>query len=241
MVTEPIVDTQHQQRRDFVRAFNENLWVRAGTDRPTVRPQTLITITALCLLVALGFGVAQQLFFPPAPTGPVVAATKELQTFEAVSGWDCGTDSTHGFEVTGRTSAWQTVARGGWAQDGCDGSFVAIPMSGNAAKDDEGQRALWWFAPGPAFTTCDVTVYVPLDSGFSGSRAVQYFALAGPAGQIFAQFTVNQSAQPGRWVMAGRFAVGPNGLGIALVNRGGPANSRDRIGVGQVKVACTNQ
>jgi hypothetical protein len=241
MSTEPIVDTPQQQRQAFVRAFVEHLWVRPGTDRPTVRPQTMVTITAVCALLTVVFGVVQQLFFPPPPSGPVVAAPPKVRTFTAVGGWDCSSASTHGFEVTGRTSAWQTVARGGWAQDGCRGSFVAIPMSGDATKDDQGQRATWWFAPGQGFTTCDVTVYVPASDQYSGARTAQYFALAGPAGSIIAQFTVDQSAQAGRWVMVGRFALGQNGLGIALVNRGKASSPRDRIGVGQVKVTCGNQ
>ena len=244
MSTEPVLDPPQQQRREFVRAFAEHMWAHPGTDRPSIKPQTLFTITAACALIALLFGVIRQLIFPPAEPVRVVAVDPPRpSSFSAVSGWDCPTTATHGFEISGRTSAWYTVAEGGWVHDGCHGSFVAIPMSGDEAKADLTQSATWWFAPGPEFTACDVMVYVPRPEQpwESAAPAAQYFALAGRGGAWMAEMVVDQAGQQGRWVPVGRFPIGQNGLAITLVNRGKPAHQDDRIAVAQVRATCTNQ
>jgi hypothetical protein len=242
--TETIVDTPKQERQDFVRAFAEHTWIKPGTDRPTVRPHIVAMIAALVALGALLFGVAWQLIDPP-DEGVAEAPPPEPSvpvTFAAVSGWDCVTSGDHGFDVRGRTESWSTVAQGGWAQDGCQGSFEAIPMSGDPTKDEPNQYALWWFMPGPAFRRCEVTVYVPRSErpADSGATAAQYFVLAGRSGEPFAQFVVNHAANPGRWVPAGSYPVGDQGLAVKLVNRGKPSDPAARLAVAQIRASCAS-
>jgi len=238
----PAVDTPRQERRDFVRAFAEHMWVRPGTDRPTVKPQTVVTLAALAAFTALLIGVAWE-FLSPTPTvaGPVAPAPPPT-AYAVVAGWDCSANNDHGFDVSGRTSAWHTVARGGWDQDGCHGSFQAIPMSGDASKDDVGQFATWWFLPGAAYSRCDLSVYVPRSERPQdvGAKAAQFFVLAGRGGAPLAQFVIDQTATSGRWVPAGTYPSREPGLAVRVVNRGVPPGVDARLAVAQVKIVCTH-
>ncbi len=129
---------QPPQRREFVRSFVEQAWARPGTDRPVSRVQVALMVTMGVLVLAMLTGVVLQLLRPvpldkPAVTEPVSAAP----TYAAVSGWDCETGPDRGFDVAGRTAAWYTVATGGYAEDGCHGTFEAIPLSGDADRYDQ--------------------------------------------------------------------------------------------------------
>jgi hypothetical protein len=239
--TPPAGESPRQERRDFVRAFAEHMWVRPGTDRITVRPQTVLTVAALAALVALLVGVGWEFLsptptvaLPPPPSPPATA-------YAVVSGWDCSANNDHGFDVNGRTAAWYTVARGGWGQDGCHGSFQAIPMSGDASKDDADQFAMWWFTPGPGYSRCDLSVYVPQSERPHdvGAKAAQYFVLAGRSGSPLAQFVLDQTTAAGRWVPAGKYPSGPDGLAIRVVNRGVPGTADARLAVAQAKISCS--
>jgi hypothetical protein len=134
-----------------------------------------------------------------------------------------------------------TVAVGGWSEDGCHGTFVAIPMSGDKAKDDPDQFAVWWFTPTAGLTQCDVQVFHP-NSGRpqdSSATAAQFYVLAGRSGSRLAGFVVDQSAMRGSWVDVGEFPVGASGIAVQMVNRGVPANPDARLGAAQVRVRCT--
>jgi len=169
---------------------------------------------------------------PPAPAAP----------FTAVSGWDCGVSGTsYGFDAHGRTSAWYTVPSGGWAQDGCHGTFEAIPMTGKKATDDASQFAEWWFKPSPAMTQCVVTVYVPAAQRRqdSAATAAQFYVLSGQNGTRLARFVLDETANPGSRPTAGTFPVSQDGIAVELVDRGVAATPPARLAVTQVKVRCT--
>src|SRR5262245_16256011 len=112
----PGLESPRRDRRDFVRAFHEHLWRKPGSERPTLRPQTIMTFAVLAAAGALVTGVVLHLLFPR-PTKP--PAMSNAGTYAAVSGWDCPAAGSHGFEIAGRSSDWYTVARGGWNADGC--------------------------------------------------------------------------------------------------------------------------
>jgi hypothetical protein len=164
-----------------------------------------------------------------------------VEPFVAVSGWDCGIDANHGFDVSGRTGDWYTVATGGWAEDGCHGDFEAIPMSGKAT-DDPNQYAVWWFNPGPGHSRCALSVYGPKSDRQqdSAARAAQFSVLAGRGGAPMASVALDQTVDRGSWKTLGTFPVSQNGIALRLGNRGVPGASGDRLAVSQVRASCVS-
>jgi hypothetical protein len=231
-----------QQRREFVRTFVEHSWTRPGTERPSARPHVVLTVATLAAVVALGAGVALQLIRPVAlanASSPSHAASSAAG-YAAVAGWDCPGTGTSGFEARGRQASWYTVAEGGWAQDGCHGTFEVMPISANAGTNDQAQSAVWWFVPHGA-TRCVVMVYVPRQSSatYRPAPSAQFYVMAGRSGQRFAQFVVDQSAKAGSWVEVGTYPSTINGIAFLMVSQG-PASSPDTmLAITQVKVACT--
>jgi hypothetical protein len=228
-------------RRDAVRALVEHSWVDPEAPRTAPRPHWVLLAAALAAGGALGGGAVAQMMDPiplakaaPAPQAPTLAS------YTAVSGWDCPNTADHGFAMTGRTSAWYTVAGGGWAQDGCHGTFEAMPMTGVADKDDSSQYAVWWFTPGGAVATCTVSVYRPVPDRpqDAAATAAQYWVLAGRSGAPLAGFVLDQTAQPGSWTAVGTYPVNPDGIAVQLVDRGVPATAASRLAVTQVRVQC---
>jgi hypothetical protein len=237
-------ESRRTDRREFVNAVAEHLWVRPGTDRPTVKPPIVLLLTALVAACAVATGLILHVLHrndpkpaasPPAPP-PVTAAA-----WTAVAGWDCAADSGHGFTAVGRTSAWYTVPTGGWNQDGCDGSFAAVPMSGTG-KDDPGQYALWWFQPGPAYGSCALAAYSPrpLRLQDAAATAVHFTVHSGQGGGTpMADVTVDQPAAAGRWTVLGTFPAGQQGLSVRLADRGTPPIPGGRIAMTQFRAVCT--
>jgi translation initiation factor IF-2 len=228
---------------EFIRAFVENSWARPGTERPATRVHVALVATMGVVLVAVVIGVILQILRPIKLT-PAVAAparTAEAPHYTAVSGWDCGTGADRGFDATGRTADWYTVARGGWAHDGCHGTFEAIPMSGDAHKFNENQSALWWFTPGTAMVRCAVAVYLPNGDqpADSAATAAQFFVTAGRNGSALAAFTIDETARRGAWQTVGTYPVSQGAIAVKLVNQGVPANPKARLAVTQVRVTCT--
>jgi hypothetical protein len=239
--TQGVVKFPVTRRREFVRAFVDQAWARPGTDRPIARVHVAVMVTTGVLVAAVLTGVVLQLIRPvplakPAPPPPTVPAT-----FTAVSGWDCTTGADRGFDATGRTSAWYTVARGGWATDGCHGTFEAIPLSGDAHKYDQNQAAVWWFAPGQALSRCELAIYNPDGEQPTDSAATdaQFAVLDGRNGQQFASFVIDQTRDRGTWKVVGTFPTSQGGLAVRLVNSGVPSSPRARLAVAQVRATCT--
>jgi hypothetical protein len=229
-----------EDRRDAVRALVEHSWVDTQTPRPVLRPHWLLLAAALAAVAAFGSGVVAQMVDPVAlaKAAPPPAPTPAPATYTAVSGWDCPGTADHGFEPAGRTSAWSTIGQGGWPQNGCDGSFETMPMTGVADKDDSTQYAEWWFAPANPVTTCTVSVYEPASQGSQYATAAQYWVLAGQNGAPLAGFVLDQTAQPGTWTTVGTYPINPGGIAVQLVDRGVPATAASRIAITQVRVQC---
>ena len=234
----PVVDSPRRERREFIRAMHEHLWRFTGTDRPTVRPQTIVTIVAVTLVCALVCGVITHLIHPRptdkvASPPPVVTAPS---SYQAMTGWDCAPAEDRGFEIGGRTAAWYTVASGGWRGDGCLGSFEVVPMITTARNTGPNQFALWWFKPSNSYDTCDLLVYVPTATDAT-ARAVTYHVLAGAGtgGTSIGLFVIDQASSRGRWVSVGLYPSGPAGLALRLDNSD-PGS--DHLAVAQVKIHC---
>jgi len=228
-------------RQEFVRALVKHSWARPGAQRPAARPHIVLMIAAFTAAGAVVAGVVLQLIHPirvPKPPAPPPAPGAP---FTAVSGWDCnGGAADYGFDAQGRTSAWYTVPRGGWPQNGCDGTFESIPATSKASQG-QSQVATWWFAPGSAMTQCAVMVFrpapqQPLDSG---ATAAHFYVLSGQNGTPLAGFVLDEAADPGSWARAGTFPVNPDGIAVELVDNATPATASGRLAITQVKVRCT--
>ncbi|WP_306204571.1 hypothetical protein [Actinoplanes sp. RD1] len=231
------------QRREFVRAFVEHAAERPASERTTVRLPTLITVTAAVAVGAVVVGVFWNLLRPMTPQqkaaakGTTVApSVRPTGRFQAVAGWDCQAAGDRGFDARGRTGDWRTAGTGGWWQDGCHGTAVTLPPS----DEQRGQAATWWFTPGEAIRTCDLSVYVPKTGSTLVSKA-KYQVMAGASGTAYASFTVDQGAHAGKWVRAGTYPVRQNqfavGLDAADASGGG---DRARVVFGQVRVTCAS-
>jgi hypothetical protein len=228
------------QRREFVAAFVDQTWARPDADRPVARVQVVLMVATAAAVAAIVVGVVEHLLHPakpaaappPAPTG---------RPYSAVSGWDCQTTADHGFDANGRTADWSTVPSGGWSQDGCHGTFEAIPMSGDPGKDDQNQYAVWWFMPSAGMTRCEIAVYLPASDNplDSAATAAHFTVQSGRSGGEFADFIMDQTSARGSWNPVGVFPVSQGGIAVKLVDRGAPANPRARLSVTQVRVTCT--
>jgi hypothetical protein len=227
-----------------VRALVDRGWMNPDAPRPVARLHVVLVVAVLVAATAVGVGAVLQLINPIA-LAPALAATPPgpatMEAFTSVSGWDCAQDAESGFDVSGRTSQWYTVARGAWNRDGCHGTFQAIPMSGDRAKDDPSFSAVWWFQPPPVMTRCTIAVFVaqPQRREDSAATAAQYVVLDGRAGEQLAGFVLDQTARQGSWVEVGTFPLGRNGIAVKLVNLGVPAMAGGRLALTQVRVRCT--
>jgi translation initiation factor IF-2 len=231
-------------RREYVRALVDHSWLRPDQPRVAARPHIALMVAAFAAASALGAGVVLQLIWPvslpkPVPTAPPPKAS--AAPFVAVAGWDCTGSGDRGFDVRGRTSKWYTVAEGGWAADGCHGTFESVPMAGDRTVESADALAVWWFSPGAVMTQCDVQVYRPRPTRayHSAATATQYFVLAGRSGARLAQFVVDEASDPGSWANAGTFPVNRSGIAVELVIRGVPTTAGARMALTQVRVVCT--
>ncbi|WP_432827558.1 hypothetical protein [Dactylosporangium sp. CA-092794] len=236
----PPPDEEESPRRTFVRAFAGNAWRRPNPDRMHARPVSTVMMAVVACGLAMLVGVVWGVIRPARPTAAAPERrSTDPATFTALAGWDCAGTDHSGFEAVGRTPQWYTVATGGWAADGCRGTFAALPMSGRAGAEDPDQYVTWWFATGATVTRCAVAVYLPVGAkpADAAATAARYDVLAGRSGTAYAAFTVDQTARPGRWQDAGTFPVS-GGLALRLGNRGVPARPGAMIAVAQVKVDC---
>ncbi|MEV6393604.1 adhesin [Streptomyces sp. NPDC051907] len=118
---------------------------------------------------------------------------------------------------------WYTVDSGGRSGDGCDGSFSAIPMSGNKGEDGE-SAATWSWYVGSGYQTCSIAVTIPQserDSDVAG-QPTTYLVLADPANPDSAikSFTIDQTELRGRGQVIAKVPVSEQQLTVRLVDRG---------------------
>jgi len=86
-----------------------------------------------------------------------------------------------------------------------------------------------------------VAVYIPHEtpSTYKPAPAARFSVSAGRGGQSFAQFTVDQSANPSSWATAGTYPVDANGIAVVLQPQGQPPAKDTMLAITQVKVTCT--
>jgi translation initiation factor IF-2 len=172
-------------------------------------------------------------------------------TFWAVTGYGCTQNKTARFSEHGRwnggLSGFSAVRSGSLTVDGCDGAFDAMPMSGNARKDDRGNYALWTFHTGAVTRgICHIDVFVPNDANIEhvGGNPAFYtvFASARATGQPIASFPIDQHFNRDRWASRGTYRITGGVLTIKLHSRGidwkGNTQTHAHIAVSPVRVTC---
>ncbi|MFB6892571.1 hypothetical protein ACFCX4_25030 [Kitasatospora sp. NPDC056327] len=187
----------------------------------------------------------------PAPAG---AAALKSAVYTAVAGYGCANSGTQSFSEAGRNVdgrvGWVSVGSGGWAQDGCNGQFDTMPMSGAADKDDKSNYALWTFSPGAAglrTATCQVETYVPDDKDIThvGGNPAHYesYTSAGPSSPMLNSFDVSQPGHLGEWKPVGTFRTTTGVLTIKLDSRGvdwhGSTKTNAHLAVAQMRATCS--
>ncbi|MER7859246.1 hypothetical protein ABTX61_09095 [Amycolatopsis japonica] len=153
---------------------------------------------------------------------PVPAPRAKSVVYEGMAGRGCG----GGTQFTG-VGAYSD-GKAGWVNHGnggCGTSFVSIPMSGDANRDDPSAYGVWTFNTGPVTAgSCAISVFIPSGDvtvvGGSPSvyRVFDRFAVdkATPVGT----FQIDQVANRGKWVSVGTFRANDGKLAVQLLNRG---------------------
>jgi len=180
----------------------------------------------------------------PAPQVTAPAKPPPPPRFTALSGEGCPQTASSGYRNHGWFKDWYAVGKGGWNSDGCTGRMIAVPMSGDANRDDPDNIVVWWFTVA-AGATCGVSVYVPgtgnvMDAAGAPATYFVYPTTAGDGSSI-GQFGVDQVHNQGRWVDTGRYLVSTGQLSVRMVTRGidwGPGRAGAHLGVSAVRVTC---
>ncbi|MFI6845120.1 hypothetical protein OG535_06155 [Kitasatospora sp. NBC_00085] len=165
----------------------------------------------------------------PAPlvavAGPYCSASGT--TYTPIGWWDQG------------DIGWKKYS-GGWSSDGCNGTYVSVPMSGDANKDDS-NSVVWTFNLGNV-KSCTLSVYIPADSDLKkvGGKATLYTV---KSGSTSGSFVINQTANRGRWVDQTAYAY-QGSLTVTLHTRGedfvGPTKNNAHHAASAVKATCTS-
>jgi len=248
-------EEQARIRRSFVdQARAPGPW-RAGS-------QLVVTMVVVTVIAAgaIGYGFLAHRarhHAKPAPAFSLTgadpsgtpSASQPAPGYTVVTGPGCPQSRTASFHVYGwfgsGLTGFDTVRSGGWTGQGCDGGYLAMPMSGSHTTDDPQNYGLWTFLTGGS-RSCQVSVYVP------GARSVvqaggnpahyQVFDAATAKGAQAGSFNVEQFASRGRWVSAGSFAVRSGYLTIKGDSRGqdwsGNTKTYAHIALDAVRLTC---
>lgn len=118
-------------------------------------------------------------------------------------------------------NSWATRSSG-YTQDGCDGLYQAVPVSGDR-HDGSGPSTAWTFTPGWAGSHCEVWVYIPEDETplwVSSGPAKYMINSGGSPGAPFTQTELVQSDVKGTWTRIAEFEAPTEQFTVQLVNAG---------------------
>jgi hypothetical protein len=180
------------------------------------------------------------------------AGGTERAPFSALTGPGCLSSPGAAYDRANRwdsaqgTASWST-RQGGHTQEGCDGGYEAIPVSGSPGHGD-GQYAYWSFAPGYPDARCEIYVHVPDDESplwVADTEAVyQIFSGPVPEGDAIAVFGLVQSQVRGAWVQVTGFTSPTEEFTVQLTNVGEDplADQEDasaHVAASAVRTSCT--
>ncbi|MFJ5725160.1 hypothetical protein [Streptomyces sp. NPDC093149] len=175
-------------------------------------------------------------------------APQSTVVYTGVAGHGCPTPAGGGFQQDGYYSdgsnGWNTRSSGGWTGNGCNGSYSAVPMSGDTDQDHDA-RVKWWWNPGTKARTCQISVFIP-NSGTIlnvGGHPTTYHVLVNANDRTtkYSSFRINQVAHRGQWVDAGTFAMKGATIGVKLLDRGDDWSDgweKAHHAAAQMKVTC---
>lgn len=168
----------------------------------------------------------------PEPASILENATETIvpveERYRVLTGPGCAgtTDSSYGGEGRWRSaedSAGWATRTGGYDQEGCEGSYEAIPVSGDPEKGDH-QYAEWTFTPGEEGAACEIYVHVPEDESPLWVAAGEARYRIHPADETteppVAVFGFDQSEVAGGWVQVTGFVSPAEAFTVRLTNAG---------------------
>ncbi|MFE7513522.1 hypothetical protein ACFU8I_20215 [Streptomyces sp. NPDC057540] len=164
---------------------------------------------------------------PQKPATQVPPPPPAKERYTALAGPNCaggGASFTYSGWYTDGKKGWQKYSSGGHSGDGCNGSFLSLPMSGKTGSD-AGNALRWTFRTGAVTSgTCQVSVHIPNNSDIKavGGRPAYYTVHAGATGNdpILRSFNVDQPSRRGQWVSAGDVRITGGVLTVKLHDRG---------------------
>ncbi|MFV2198537.1 hypothetical protein [Nocardiopsis sp. LOL_012] len=175
------------------------------------------------------------------------------EPFSAITGPGCLPAEGAAYGRSGRwdsaegTASWATRP-GGYALEGCDGSYEAIPVSGSTDQHDQWQYAYWSFSPGRPDATCEIYVHVPEDESplWLAESEAFYEIYSGPLpeGDPIAYFGLTQSELRGMWVQVTGFTSPTEEFTVQLTNTGADAfadqeHTRSHVAASVVRTTCS--
>ncbi|MFD5830417.1 hypothetical protein [Lentzea sp. NPDC060358] len=160
---------------------------------------------------------------PSSATGPAPTSTQAVMP----PAGDSGRAGTRTFTTGPGCGGYSNVGsyrdgRKGWVDHGdgrCGSTFVSIPMSGDARRDDSSAYAQWTFA---ASGSCALSVFIPnggVEEVGGNPTVYSVFDRNGVGGTPMASFAIKQVDKRGQWVAAGKFKASGN-LTVQLLTRG---------------------
>ncbi|MFG3498000.1 adhesin [Streptomyces sp. NPDC047928] len=180
---------------------------------------------------------------------PSRIASSPEPRYTAWAGPGCAADTGGRYREEGRfaggDAGWYTVRAGGHRDDGCDGRFTALPMSGSETHDGDGAVTWTWDLPA-SYSSCTPAVYVPdgpRDIDVAGDPSV-YQLLADPDDphSAYASFGIRQREHRGTLVRAGTYPVKGTSFTVRLTDRGRDWGDTSRVsahhGAAQIRVTC---
>ncbi|GAB2829738.1 hypothetical protein GCM10027176_37640 [Actinoallomurus bryophytorum] len=195
------------------------------------RPLTLLGIAGMTVLVALTAALAVAFLAggssdkrPEVTRQPPPAGTSTTpppsSAAPSIIGPGCGGGAykRFGYYVDGK-AGWLSGS-GGYAGAGCNGSFDALPMSGDAKKADPTLYAQWEFDP-RLRRKCKVLLYIPdnTDRRYVGGSPARYTVGQRNGDKKLLSFSIDQPKSLGKWVDSAVFNVdGP--FHVRLANTG---------------------
>lgn len=173
----------------------------------------------------------------PQPTATATAQAGNTgsgaRTWSGVAGPGCSTDVSHFYTKDANyaqgTSGWLRSSVGGYAGNGCDGSYVSEPMSGSSSSYDTSEGVLWRFNFGSTLptATCAVSVYIPANSDirYVGGNPTHYYYwhedyAYGMQNPPTGSFEIAQVSHRGSWVTEPAFKVTTGIVTVKMVNTG---------------------
>jgi hypothetical protein len=200
----------------------------------------------------------------PSPTGPAAARTPaaaaapaakqrarqfspaSTASFQAVTGDGCpqpadATSNVYGWYTQGDRGFF-TVSAGSTTQSGCNGAFVAMPMSGSSATDDTQNLAIWTFRPPTAGDVCQVGIYIPDDTSIAHVGGNPSLYTVYDNGSVVGSFSIDQVAHLGEWVTGGTFPISSKVMTVQAHSRGqnwaGSTDTNAHIAVAAASATC---